>query len=139
MTIRLCIISAHNSFYKALQAFLPCLETKVGHRFELVGSASDMMLAKSEISTLLPDLVICDLGQPEGVIDGLTLTRWTHHLRSTNSQLPPQVVLCSLYSDDIFHQASREAGAVAFLVKDRLNSQLPLILKQLYPSNSRMN
>jgi len=136
MTVRLFITTANTNFYSALQAFLPALAAETGHDLVLVGSAGDMMTAKKKIAATLPDLVICDLGQADGAIDGLAMARWAEQLRSSCSQLSPQVALCSLYDDGIFQEASREAGACAFLVKDNLSTQLPFIFRQLFPRSA---
>lgn len=136
MTIRLFLITANDSYAKAMEDFLPAISNAIGHELLLTGIAVETQIAQNQITEERPDLILADIGHPGGVIDGLAIARWAHLQKGAAAGFTPRIVLCSLYEDDIFREASMQAGAAAFLVKDRLDSQLPPILAKLFPSEA---
>jgi len=133
MNVRLFLIAPDNIYSQALESFLLGVGNATGHQIELAGSASDTETAQEQIEETFPDLVLSDLGRPKGAIDGLAVARWAREQRDLRSINSPQVILCSLFEEDVFHDASYAAGAAAFIAKNSLSRELPQLLAHLFP------
>jgi len=75
-----------------------------------------------------PDWTIMDVQMPQ--MNGLNATRCIH---SENPQA--RVIILSQHDSPDLREAAREAGAMAYLKKDRLND-LPVILSSLLQNSS---
>jgi CheY-like chemotaxis protein len=84
-----------------------------GH--DVLGEAGSVAGALEQAETLRPDVVLVDIGLPDG--DGFALTR---ELRARLTQV--RVVLFSSDADRTNEAAAARAGAVGFLPKDELSS-----------------
>lgn len=84
---------------------------------EVIGEASDGESALALAETLRPDVIIMDIEMPG--MDGISATR---ALRE-RSRLA-KVVMLSLYDDVLTQTRAREAGAVAFVAKHRMEEPL---------------
>jgi len=84
---------------------------------EVIGEAEDGQAALELADALHPDVVIMDIEMPG--MDGISATR----ALSRRSQ-PVKVVMLSLYDDSATQSRAREAGAVAFVAKHRMEEPL---------------
>lgn len=84
---------------------------------EVVGEAYDGESALALAETLRPDVILMDIEMPG--MDGISATR---ALRERSRR--PRVVMLSLYDDAQTQERARQAGAVAFVAKHRMEEPL---------------
>lgn len=117
-TLRVLIADDYPDTSKALWGVL---EFRGG--FELVGEAASGQEALRLAQALRPDAVVMDLRMAGG--DGLEATR------QIRQALPAtQVVLLSVHTGEPIRQAAIEAGAAAFVAKDRAFDELARAVRQ---------
>lgn len=80
----------------------------------VVGEAATVSEAISRASQLGPEVVLADIGLPDG--DGFALTRTLVAMPN-----PPRVILISSDADVGNRRVATRAGAVAFVPKDELD------------------
>ncbi len=84
---------------------------------DVVGEAPDGSAAVDMASRLNPDVVLMDLNMP--VMDGLAATR------ELATRVPGSaVVILSMHDDHATMDRARDAGAVAFVAKQRIDGSL---------------
>ncbi len=81
---------------------------------EVVGEASDGLIAVSEAKRLRPDVILMDIRMPG--IDGIEATRRV--LESATADWAPRVLILTTFDLDEHVHAALEAGASGFLLKD---------------------
>jgi DNA-binding NarL/FixJ family response regulator len=87
------------------------------NNFEIVGEAENGRQAVSLSTSLLPDVVVMDVGMP--LLNGVEATK------SLLKQSPSTgVVMLSMHSDESYVLRSLKAGARAYLLKDSAASDL---------------
>jgi len=101
--------------------FLSALVSLLSSEFEIVATAVDGKSAESFLEAN-PDVAVLDLHLPD--TDGIQLTRRL-------AQISPgiAVVICSVVKDQDVMLAALEAGALAYVWKDRMASDLILAIK----------
>lgn len=97
--------------------FLSELVSLLSSEFEIVATASDGKSAIEAIRTLCPDVSILDLKMP--VLNGLEVVR-----RVTCCPPRRALVVCSVESDPEIVQSALEAGALGYVVKSRIASEI---------------
>jgi DNA-binding NarL/FixJ family response regulator len=102
--------------------FLRELVSLLGVEFDVVATAADGKTALDLIRRYEPDLVVLDLQMPG--LNGIEITREL----AKNSSYPP-VVICSAESDPDIVEAAREAGAVEYIFKERIETDLTLAVR----------
>ena len=102
--------------------FLQKLVSLLAVEFEVVATAADGRTALDFIRRYEPDLVVLDLQMPG--LNGIEITREL----AKNPSSPP-VVICSAESDPEIVEAAREAGAVEYVFKARIETDLSLAAK----------
>ena len=102
--------------------FLQKLVSLLAVEFEVVATAADGRTALDLIRRYEPDLVVLDLQMPG--LNGIEITREL----AKNPSSPP-VVICSAESDPEIVEAAREAGAVEYVFKARIETDLSLAAK----------
>ena len=110
--VRVLIADDHRLFAEALEAILTTDE-----RIEVVGQAGDGGEAVELARTLGPDVVLMDVSMP--VLDGFEATREIH---SASEDVRVLMLTGSNSRSDV--DRSREAGAVGYVTKDRIASEL---------------
>jgi signal transduction histidine kinase len=90
----------------------------------VVGSATTVAEAFEIVHRLRPDVVLMDVGLPDG--DGLTATR---RLRSEHPEI--EVVVMTLHDGPRYGEQALDAGALAFVSKPRLEERLEPILAEI--------
>ena len=123
---RVLIADDHRLFAKTLEALL------AGEAdFEVVGIAEDGVEALQLATVLAPDVVLMDVDMPR--LDGLAATK---RLRLLGG---PAVVLLSAADDAASSPAALEAGAVAYLTKDRVAHILVDTLRKLTAARASLS
>ena len=110
--IRVLIADDHRLFAEALEAILAAEQ-----RIEVVGRADNGEQAVERALALKPDVILMDIAMP--VMDGVEATK---EIRSKSRTATVVILTGSNSREDVAR--SREAGAAAYMTKDRIASQL---------------
>jgi DNA-binding NarL/FixJ family response regulator len=110
--IRVLIADDHRLFAEALEAFLSNDE-----RIEIVGMARDGEEAVRLARAKSPDVILMDIAMPK--VDGVEATK---QIRSNGGRPCVLMLTGSNSTGDVAR--AREAGASAYVTKDRIASQL---------------
>ena len=112
MAVKVVIADDNGLFRSALEAILDSEEG-----IEVVGRATDGEEAATIVAERSPDVVLMDLSMP--VVDGFEATR------RIRSETPgTAVVVLTGSADEADLRRAAEAGAVAYVTKDRILSDL---------------
>ncbi len=101
-------------------AFLQKLVSLLSAEFDIVATAGDGESAMRAIHSHKPDLAVLDLEMP--LLNGIQITQ---QLGKNNTR----AVICSTETDPEIVQAARQAGALAYVFKLRIERDLILALK----------
>jgi DNA-binding NarL/FixJ family response regulator len=119
--IRVLIADDHRLFAEALEAFLSNDE-----RIEIVGMARDGEEAVRLARAKSPDVILMDIAMPK--VDGVEATK---RIRSNGGRPCVLMLTGSNSTGDVAR--AREAGASAYVTKDRIDSQLIDAIVELAP------
>ena len=103
-------------------AFLKTITSLLAVEFDVVATARDGKTALDLIRRYVPDLAVLDLGMP-----GLNGIEVMQEL-AKSSQYPP-IVICSVETDSEIVEAARQAGALGFVFKLRVEKDLTLAVQ----------
>jgi DNA-binding NarL/FixJ family response regulator len=120
-TIRVLIADDHRLFAEALEAILAG-EPDI----EVVGRARNGEEAVEQSLALGPDVILMDIAMP--VVDGVEATKRIRKLQSDACVL---MLTGSNSRTDVAR--AREAGAAAYVTKDRIAAQLIEAIRELAP------
>lgn len=96
---------------------------------DLLAAVSDLASARSTIAREAPDVLLTDLGLPDG--SGIEL------IRETALQHPAtDIMVISVFGDDQHVLASIEAGATGYILKDSLPEEFVGLIAQLRAGGS---
>ena len=97
--------------------------------FELFGAVGNLAAAQQAIAHKAPDVLITDLGLPDG--SGIEL------IRETARRYPAtDIMVITMFGDEQHVLASIEAGATGYLIKDSLSEEMIGQIKQLIAGGS---
>jgi DNA-binding NarL/FixJ family response regulator len=97
--------------------------------FEVVGTAGDGQALIEAAARMLPEVLVVDISMP--VLNGIEAT---HRLRETGSTT--RVVFLTAYEDIDYVHAALAAGALGYVVKSRMNTDLCLAIKEALAGRS---
>jgi DNA-binding NarL/FixJ family response regulator len=100
-------------------AFLTKLVLLLTTNFDVVATATDGNSALDLIRRYAPDLAVLDLDMPG--LNGIEVTR-----ELAKSSKDPPVLICSIITDPDVVEAARQAGALAYVFKTRIEQDLIL-------------
>lgn len=100
---------------KVRQALRNLLEVKFSHLQVVEASCGEE--AVDLISAGAPQLIIMDITLPG--MNGIEATR-----RIQATPTPPPVIMFTIHEDDIYRKEALEAGAIAYVAKHALQSEL---------------
>jgi DNA-binding NarL/FixJ family response regulator len=89
----------------------------VAGEFDVVSAVSNGRAALDAALLLQPDVVVFDISMP--VMSGLEAAT-----RLSESAHPPRIVFLTVHDDPAFVEAAREAGALAYVVKRHIATDL---------------
>lgn len=118
-TIRVVLADDESLFVEALAALL-----EIDERIDVVGRARDGLEALRLVATVRPDVVLMDLDMPR--INGIGAARI---LASEYPFVRVVIVTGSIMPEDL--ERAREAGAAAYVTKDRVHEELVDILAEV--------
>jgi two-component system, NarL family, response regulator DegU len=114
---RLLVADDHPAFLKKLVLLLTT-------NFDVVATAADGNAALALIRRYVPDLAVLDLDMPG--LNGIEVTR-----ELAKSSKDPPVLICSVTTDTDVVEAARQAGALAYVFKTRIEQDLILAVKSV--------
>jgi DNA-binding NarL/FixJ family response regulator len=117
--VRVLVADDHRLFAETLEALLG-----TDDRIEVVATASDGREAVRLALELDPDVTLMDINMP--VLDGFEATR---RIRARNPGACVLVLTGSNARTDVAR--AREAGAAAYVTKDRIAAQLIEVIREL--------
>jgi DNA-binding NarL/FixJ family response regulator len=94
----------------------------LGTECEVVATAADGQSALECVRRWRPDVVVLDLGMP--VLNGIDVTK-----ELMKHQPSPAIVICSIESDPEIVEAARQAGALGYVFKARVQQDLLVAVK----------
>jgi len=103
-------------------AFLREITSLLAAEYEVVATATDGNSALDLIHRYKPDLLVLDLGMPG--LNGIEISREL----AKRPESPP-IVICSVETDPEVVDATRQAGALAYVFKERVERDLIVAVK----------
>lgn len=119
-SIRVMIVDDHLMVRRGLATFL-----KVFKEFELVGEAESGEAAVQMCEKVKPDVVLMDI-----MMDGMDGAAATRLIRKRFPNI--QVIALTSFKDEIHVKSALHAGAISFLLKDVLASELAQAIHAAY-------
>jgi DNA-binding NarL/FixJ family response regulator len=100
----------------------------LGSRFSIVGTAENGRDAVNLAINLFPDVVVLDISMP--IMNGIQAARRLKELRS-----PARVVFLTVQADPDFVQAALSVGALGYVLKESLATDLALAIWEVMQGN----
>ena len=110
MRLRIVVVDDSASF---LDKFVSVL----GAEFDVVATAMDGKSGLESIRSCRPDVVVLDLEMP--LLNGIEVTR-----ELAKQHPSPAIVICSVESDPEVVEAAQQAGALGYVFKSRVATDL---------------
>ncbi len=92
---------------------------------DVVGTATDGQQALEAVRDLKPDVVVLDISMP--VMNGIETA---HHLKKAGVEA--RIVFLTVHDDPDFAREALEAGALGYVIKPRIASDLVAAIKEVY-------
>jgi|SRR5215469_484143 len=112
VTIRILVVDDFKQWRLLVRSILECVPS-----FRVVGEASDGIEAVKEAATLLPDVVLLDVGMP--CLNGIEAAKG---IRKASPE--SKIIFLTQESSSEVKEAALAAGAFAYLLKSRANYEL---------------
>jgi DNA-binding NarL/FixJ family response regulator len=112
MSTSILIVEDHEKVRRALRKLL---EVKFS-QYQVIEASSGEEAVTLTLAEA-PQLIIMDITLP-----GMSGIEATRRIRATSSS--PQVVMFTVHEDDIYRQEAEDAGAIAYVAKHALQSEL---------------
>ncbi|HEU4766852.1 MAG TPA: response regulator transcription factor [Pyrinomonadaceae bacterium] len=96
----------------------------LSRNFDVVGAVSDGQALLTAIETLEPDVLVVDFSLP--VVSGIEAARI---LKRT--ERPSKIVFITVHNDPDFVRAARDAGALGYVLKQQMNTDLPEAIEKV--------
>lgn len=101
----------------------------LGDRFEIVEAADNGRQAVSAVLALDPDILVTDISMP--VLSGLQAAR---RIQKTNSRV--KIIFLTIHEDRDFIAAAFSAGAIGYVSKSRLSTDLVFAIQEAVKGNT---
>ena len=111
------------------EAMLDRVEGLLEKDFQVVGTARDGQAAIEAVAELRPDVLILDISMP--VLSGLQAA-----LRLKEMKSEVRIVFLTVHEDPDFAREALATGALGFVVKPRLVTDLPVAIKEVLAGRS---
>jgi DNA-binding NarL/FixJ family response regulator len=111
------------------QDFLAAAARLLEPEFEVVQTVGDGQRLVDEAARLEPDVLVLDISMP--VLNGIEAAR---QLRGAGSRA--KIVFLTVHQDPDYVRGALAAGALGYVVKSRLASDLPLALREALAGRS---
>ncbi len=90
----------------------------LAQHYDVVGTVSDGQALLEATQTLQPDVLVVDLSLP--LISGIEAASILQR-----TERPSKIVLLTVHNDPDFVRAARDAGALGYVLKQQMNTDLP--------------
>jgi DNA-binding NarL/FixJ family response regulator len=121
---RILIVDDHEIFRKGLRSLLESCA-----QWEICGEASDGLEAVEAAKSLVPDVVVMDIGMPR--LNGLDATK------QIRKELPKtRVLILSQHDSPHMLTAAADAGALAYITKSEVARHLLMVLDEITAGRS---
>jgi DNA-binding NarL/FixJ family response regulator len=97
--------------------------------FDVVGAVGDGQALLEAVSRLKPDVCVMDISMP--ILSGIEAAIL---LRQSGS--PVKIVFLTVHAQDVFVEAALEAGALGYVLKPRMASDLRLAVQEAFCGRS---
>ena len=124
MSIRVMLVDDHAHIHKIVATILEAVAD-----IELVAQCSNGKEALLVCADVLPDIILMDVIMP--VMDGIDATQ---HLRQSYPQI--KILVLSAFQDDESVHAMLASGAVGYILKTSLVSDLVNTIRTIYAGNT---
>jgi len=124
MTVRILLADDSQVFLATARRFF---QSQAG--IQLVGEAHDGHEALILAELLEPDLVLLDIAMP--ALNGLNVARAMQFWPRA-----PQIVLLSMHDHSAYRAVARQLGALGFIAKANLATELPPFISSLLASSA---
>lgn len=91
--------------------------------FQVVGTVDDGQAVLEATKSLKPDVLILDISM--GIMNGLEAARLLRRIGST-----AKIVFLTVHNDQDFVEEAFSAGAVGYVIKPRLGTDLPVAVRE---------
>ena len=91
--------------------------------YDVVGTVNDGRTLLEAIETLEPDVLVVDLSLP--IISGIEAASILQQRKR-----PAKIVFLTAYNDPDFVKATRDAGALGYVLKQQMNTDLPQAIEK---------
>ena len=96
---------------------------------DVIGTAIDGQQALDAAQNLRPDVLVLDISMP--VMSGIETA---HRLKEAGSKV--RIVFLTVHDDPDFARETREAGALGYVIKPRIASDLLVAIKEAHAGRS---
>lgn len=124
MSIRLLIVDDHAKVHMAISQMISRLDD-----IEIVGQANDGEQAIALCNQVLPDVVLMDVIMP-----GMNGIEATYHIKQQHPEI--KVVALSSFKDDETVRSMLQAGALGYVLKDALISEIAQTIRSAHSGQS---
>ncbi|OFW25497.1 MAG: hypothetical protein A3H27_10615 [Acidobacteria bacterium RIFCSPLOWO2_02_FULL_59_13] len=104
---------------ETLKAILAFLEESFRERYEVIGSVRDGIALVNETLKLEPDVAVVDISMPK--LNGIDAASELNERKCSS-----KIVILTIHSEPAFVRAAMNAGALGYVLKSRVFSDLPL-------------
>lgn len=104
------------------EAMLASVEEVLGARYDVVGIAGDGETLLDLVAALDPDIAVIDISMPG--LNGMQAAQ-----RLKDSGAPTKLVFLTIYGNPEFIRAAFAAGALGYVLKRRMVTDLPLAIE----------
>ena len=111
------------------EPMLDRVERLLEKEFEVVGTVRDGQAALEAVAELRPDVLILDISMP--VLDGLQAA-----LRLKQKKSKVRIVFLTVHEDPDFAREALATGALGYVAKPRLATDLSLAIKEVLAGRS---
>jgi two-component system, NarL family, response regulator LiaR len=125
--IKVMLVDDHAIVRQGLRTYLELVED-----FEIVGEASNGIIAVERAASLQPDVILMDLVMPD--MDGISATR---QLKENGSKA--RIIVLTSFAEDSKVIPAIQAGATSFLLKDVAPGDLCDAVRAAYNGEARLH
>ena len=115
MKLRILIADDNAQFMRKMASVLE-------HEFEVVATAADGQSAVESARSCQPDVLVLDLEMP--ALNGIDVTR-----NLADPRTGPRAIICSVETDPEIVEAALQAGALGYVFKSRIETDLVVAVK----------
>jgi DNA-binding NarL/FixJ family response regulator len=111
------------------EAMLDRVARLLATEYDVVGTATDGQQALEAAQDLKPDVLVLDISMP--VMNGMETA---HRLKEAGAET--RIVFLTVHDDPDFATEALEAGALGYVIKPRIASDLKIAINEVYAGRS---